>query len=306
MKWLEAKVILENEAAIRAVDVISVIFTDMGLSGTVLDDPSLEPEEGWGNDAIPLPEKYAVTGYFAINEQVEEKRRVLEEQLRGLKERDAVLYEILYREMDEEDWAESWKEHFWPERVTDRMVVKPTWREFNPAPGDLIIEIDPGMAFGTGTHPTTASCVKMIEKYLKPGDRFLDVGTGSGILMVAAGKLGASRIEGIDTDEMAVSVAEKNLVLNRMDSSQYALYAGDLVSCVQARFDVVAANILSEVIVRLLEDIHSVMAENGILICSGIVEKNSEMVIEKMKAVGLEIQEVFLKEGWATIVGKGR
>jgi ribosomal protein L11 methyltransferase len=306
MKWVEAKVILENEAAIGLLDVISEMFTDLGLSGTVLDDPTLEPEEGWGNDAVPLPEKYAVTGYLAVNDQVEEKICLLEKKLLALKSTDSVEYSIGYREMDDEDWAESWKEHFWPERLTERIVVKPTWREFEPGPGDLILEIDPGMAFGTGTHPTTASCVKMIEKYLKPGNRFLDVGTGSGILMIAAEKLGAASVTGIDMDETAVEIAEKNLVLNRIDASRYALYAGDLVSNIQDRFDLVAANILSEVIVRLLDDIGTVLAENGILICSGIVEKNSTKVIEKMKDVGIEIVEVFLKEGWATIAGRRR
>ena len=304
MKWLEAKVILENEAAIQAADIVSEIFIDLGVKGTVLEDPTLSPEEGWGEDAVPLPEKHAVIGYLAVNETVEEKKGILEDRLSHLKQSEDVVCTIIYGEMDDEDWAESWKAYFHPERLTDHIVVKPTWREFMPGPGDIILEIDPGMAFGTGTHPTTASCVRMIEKYLKPGDRFLDIGTGSGILMIAAAKLGASGVTGIDMDETAVEIAEKNLVLNRIKPDQYTLFAGDLVERIKDRFDVVCANILSEVILRLLDDVLPVMAERSLLICSGIVEKNKDKVVEKMKAVGLEVVEVFLKEGWATIVGR--
>ena len=304
MKWLETKIILENNAAINAADIISDIFSNLGLQGTVIEDPTLEPEEGWGSDAIPLPEKYAVIGYLPVNESVDKKCKALEEKLADLKTMDEIAYIVETREIDEQDWAESWKDHFWPERITDRIVIKPTWRDFDPEPDDIILEIDPGMAFGTGTHPTTSSCIKMIEQYLKPGGTMLDIGTGSGILMVAAARLGAGKTCGVDTDEVAVEIAGKNLLLNNVSLDKYTLYAGDLVDCIKDRFDVVVANILSEVIVRLLDDIHTVMADNAVLICSGIIERNKSRVVEKMAAVGLEVMDTLLKDGWVTLAAR--
>ena len=304
MKWRETKIILENEAAIAAVDVISDIFSDLGLQGTVLEDPTLEPEEGWGSDAVPLPDNFAVIGFLAVNERVDEKITFLEKRLALLSQNNGILYQIKTKDIDEQDWAESWKEHFWPERITDHIVIKPTWREFDAKADDIILEIDPGMAFGTGTHPTTASCIKLIEKYLIPGSTLLDIGTGSGILMVAAAKLGVGRTCGVDTDETAVEIAEQNLLLNKVPREVFALYTGDLVDCITEQYDMVVANILSEVIVRLLDDIHLVMAEHAVLICSGIIERNGPKVIEKMVAVGLKVVDQVVLDGWISLVAK--
>jgi ribosomal protein L11 methyltransferase len=124
---------------------------------------------------------------------------------------------VTYARIDEQDWAEAWKAYFWPEKITDLIVVKPSWREYPAEPQEIVLEIDPGMAFGTGTHPTTSLCIRMIQTHLKPGDAFLDVGTGSGILMIAAAKLGAGTVCGVDNDEVAVTVAEKNLLANHID-----------------------------------------------------------------------------------------
>ena len=301
MKWLEAKVVLENEAAIEAADVISDIFSDFGLQGTILEEPDGEPEEGWGEDAVPLPEEYAVIGYFPVNELTAEKCYRLENRLWELREHIGIQFRILYGEMDEEDWAESWKAFFYPEKITDRIVIKPTWRTYDAGPDDIILEIDPGMAFGTGIHPTTSTCIGMVESYLKPGDRMLDIGVGSGILMIAGAKLGAAKVEGIDLDEVAVEIARKNLLHNRIEPERFQVLTGDLTDKVKNRFDIVLANILSEVVLRLLDDIHQVIMPKGILIASGIIEKNKDAVVEKMTVKGFKIAEVRLKEGWATI-----
>ena len=301
MKWLEAKIVLKNEAAIAAADVISDIFSDFGLQGTVLEEPGLEPEEGWGDDAVAQPEEYAVIGYLPINALTAERCTRLESRLRELKEQIGIRYRIIYGEMDEEDWAESWKAFFYPEKITERIVIKPTWRNYEPEPGDIILEIDPGMAFGTGIHPTTSTCIAALESHLKPGSSLLDVGTGSGILMIAGAKLGALRLVGIDVDEMAVEIARKNLLLNKIDQDRFKVLAGNLAFTVKERFDVVTANILSEVILLLLDDIHRVIKPGGLLIASGIIEKNKDMVVEKMKEKKFKIIEVRLKEGWATL-----
>ncbi len=305
MKWIAAVVLLDAEPPIeQAVDLISSLFDDLGLSGVVVEDPDLEPPEGWGEDALPKPEHHSVTGYFPRNDLLALNCSLLEQGLADLKLKQGILFQVFYREVDEEDWAESWKAYFWPEKLTDILVVKPTWREYTPAEGEMIIEIDPGMAFGTGTHATTALCVGMIQKYLKPGDAFLDVGTGSGILMAAAAKLGASRLFGTDSDSIACDIARQNLLLNQVEPDRFCLESGNLVDAVTETFQVITANILSEIILVLLENIQQVLAPGGILICSGITEANRDKVIDKMKSIGFKMLEVQSKEGWVAIAGK--
>ncbi len=304
MKWIEAKVVYEGDSPQSAVELIADTFDEFGLQGLCIEDPSEEPAEGWGEDALPRPTHYAVIGYFAMNELFESRRLQLEASLKHLADREHIATRVQYRQVDEEDWAETWKEFFWPERITDRIVVKPTWREFDPAPGDILLEIDPGMAFGTGTHPTTAMCIRLIEHYLQPGDDFLDVGTGSGILMIAAAKLGAKSGLGIDRDETAVAIAADNLTLNHIHPPHFSVMTGDLIGNVSRRYHLVAANILSEVILTLLESIPFALSEGGILICSGIAEERGATVATKMEKHGFRILEQQRREGWTAIAGK--
>jgi len=304
MKWIEAKVIFESAFPEMAGDLIAVIFYDLGLKGVSLEEPGLEPEEGWGDDALEQPSHYSVSGFFPFPEFTDGKRVILTEKLSQLELKNEILLKVVYREIDEEDWAESWKEYFWPEKISDKIVVKPTWREYEPKKDELIVEIDPGMAFGTGTHPTTSMCIRMIEKYLRPGDTFLDIGTGSGILMIVACKLGADAVWGVDNDVVAIEVAEKNMRLNEIEESRYHIISGNLVDTIQQKFSIVTANILSEVILILLDDIRKVAAAGSILICSGITEENADAVIDKIKKSGFSISEKVEKEKWVCIVAR--
>ena len=304
MKWMVAVVIVDADPAEPAVDLISNLFYDLGLSGVVVEDPDMEPPEGWGENALPKPDHHSVTGYFPQNDTLASNCSKLEQGLASLNQTQGISCQIHYREVDEEDWAESWKAYFWPEKLTDILVVKPTWREYTPAEGEMIIEIDPGMAVGTGTHPTTALCIQMIQDYLKPGDAFLDVGTGSGILMVAASRLGASRLFGTDADSLACDIARQNLLLNQIDPNRFCVISGNLVDTVTETFQLISANILSEVILVLLDNVQKALAPGGILICSGITEANQKPVAEKMEATGFQLLEVRLKDGWVAIAGK--
>ena len=304
MKWIETKVIFEAALPELAAERISLIFFDLGLKGVSLEEPGMEPEEGWGDDAVALPAHYSVSGFFPFPELTEDKKTILLETLSQLAAEYEIQSRVVYRELDEEDWAESWKAYFWPEKITDQIVVKPTWREYQPTNQELIIEIDPGMAFGTGTHPTTALCIQMIEKYLKPGDSFLDVGTGSGILMVAAAKLGATPVWGVDNDSMAVKIAEDNLLLNNIRRPDFHLACGNLVDAVDRKFQVITANILSEVILLLLDDIRQVMQKNVLLICSGIIDDNAQTVMAKMNAMGFTVLECREKDKWVAIAAR--
>ena len=304
MKWIAAKVFFEFRDRTLAADLIADIFYSSGLKGVVIDDPVADPHDDWGTGAVPLPQKDAVTGYVPRDSRFESYLSALKKSLGDLERKTGIRSRVRCSEIDEEKWAESWKAFFYPERVGRHLVVKPTWRTYSPEPGDKILEIDPGMAFGTGTHPTTALCIAMIEKYMRPGDTFLDIGTGSGILMAAASTLGASRGLGIDNDPLAVQIARKNLLLNGADPEKFTVRTGDLVALVDAPCDLAVANILSEVIVLLLDSLPGKITQNGLVITSGIIEKNQVAVTEKMVLKGFEILEIRRKEGWVAIVGK--
>ncbi len=304
MTWIETKVVFDFDNKDWAVELISEAFYAFGLQGVVVESTDLDPPEGWGDDAQKIPEQDAVIGYFPKNDLAQDRLDQRSEKLSALETEIGIKSRIICRDIDEEDWAESWKAYFHPEKISEKIVIKPTWREYAPKPGEMVLEIDPGMAFGTGAHPTTAMCIRMIEKYLIAGNSFLDVGTGSGILMMSAAKLGAGKLAGVDNDEIAVEIAEKNLLLNNIAPRNFSLNIGNLADTIADRFDIVAANILSEVIMLLLDDIPKVLKTGGIFIGSGIIEENKDMVIEKMRQVGFEIMEVQITEKWACIVGR--
>ncbi|HPA15689.1 MAG TPA: 50S ribosomal protein L11 methyltransferase [Desulfobacterales bacterium] len=304
MKWIEAKVIFNSDDNLLAMDLISNIFYDFGLKGVVIEQPDIEPLEGWGEDALIIPNHYSVTGYIPKNEPATCRSKTLEKELERLEKENILHCRVDYKEVDEQDWSETWKAYFQPEKIGKKIVVKPTWNKYDPGPGQIVLEIDPGMAFGTGTHPTTAACINLIEKYLMPGDSLLDVGTGSGILLIAAAKLGAGKVCGVDNDPIAVEIAAKNLRLNKIETKKIQVIAGNLVEKIQGRFHLVVANILSEVILVLLDQIKRVLKENGIFIGSGIVENNKWRVIEKMQEFGFEILEIQTEANWVSIAGK--
>ncbi len=304
MNYIEASVTFDHPEPQLAGDLIAGIFFDFDLQGVVVEDPRLEPEEEWAEDAVAQPTAHAVIGYLPKDERLDGRRLGLEEELARLGNHIGLVYRISYRQVDEQDWAESWKAFFWPQKIGARIVVKPSWRDYSAEACDLVLEIDPGMAFGTGTHPTTALCVQLIERHLEHGDSFLDIGTGSGILMLAAAKLGAGRICGGDRDEMAVRIAAENMRRNGIDRRRICLVQGSLAMPFRGRFDVVAANILTHVIVELLGDVPRLLTPGGVFICSGIIDQNKDLVVAKMSEVGLDLAEIRQKEGWVAMAGR--
>ncbi len=304
MKWIETKIVFDHPDKDLAVDLISDVFYDFGLQGVVVEDPRIEPEEGWPEDVIGRPDHYAVTGYFPDDNRTEKRCKILAEKLLQFKDKIGLIYRMSYKELDEEDWAHSWKAYFRPQKIGRNMVVKPTWRDYRADRGEVVIELDPGMAFGTGTHPTTAMCISMIENHLEKGNLFLDIGTGSGILMIAAAKLGAGKIRGVDHDETAVQIAVENLRRNGVEAQRFFVICANLAEGIKEKYDIVAANILSQVILNLLNDIGGVLKAGGIFICSGIVDKNENQVVAAMRKFGFEILEIRSQEEWAAIAGQ--
>jgi ribosomal protein L11 methyltransferase len=304
MKWIEAKVVFDAEDQNLAAELISSLFFEFDLQGVVEEDPAIEPTEDWAEDSIGRAQQHAIIGYFPKDRRAKQRCRVLEEKLALLKENSALFYRIRYKELNEEDWAESWKAFFEPQKIGKKIVVKPTWCEYKADPDDIVLELDPGMAFGTGTHPTTALCIRLIENYLKAGNSVLDIGTGSGILMIAAARLGAGFVCGLDKNEMAVKIAEKNLRLNGIAPQHFSVRAGTLVAGIEETYDLVVANILTQVIYDLLDDIEKILNEKAIFICSGILEKNENLVLARMKTIGFDILDLCIKDQWVAIAGR--
>jgi ribosomal protein L11 methyltransferase len=304
MTYIEARVTYDHPDTELAGDLIAGVFFDFDLQGVVIEDPSLESGEDWAEDAVARPTRHAVVGYLPKDERLESRCMDLEKHVAEVENHLGLVYRISYRELDEENWAEAWKAFFWPHKIGRRLVVKPSWRDYNPAPGEIVIELDPGMAFGTGTHPTTALCAQLIEAHLRKGDAFLDIGAGSGILMAAAGKLGAGTLAGCDRDELAVRIAAENLRRNGFKPGRFHLAQGLLAAPFKGPFDIVAANILTHIIMELVDDIPRILKKSGTFICSGIIAENQNLVAGKMKASGFEVIEVLLKEGWVAIAGR--
>ncbi|MGE0083995.1 MAG: 50S ribosomal protein L11 methyltransferase [Desulfococcaceae bacterium] len=303
MKWTEVKVIFEHPDRDLAVDLISDIFYSFGLQGVAVESTVPDEDADWADGAQKIPDADSVSAYFPKDGRFGDSLRKIRAELDRLAAESDISTRIVFKEMDEEDWAESWKEYFWPEKVGKNIVVKPTWRDYAPEPGEIVLEIDPGMAFGTGTHPTTSMCIQLIEKYLHPGDSILDIGTGSGILLTAAAKLGAGNLCGIDNDPVAVDIAGKNLLLNQTAPEQFTVVTGHLAEKVHQHFDLIIANILTNVILELLDSVPGLLCEHGIFVCSGIISENREKVTQKMEKLGFEIAEVIEKEGWVGIAG---
>ncbi len=305
MKWIEAKVIFNFKDKQLAVDLISNLFYDLELTGVVIETPEIDSLEDWGNDAI-VPEKNAVIGYLPCDEKLEKRQKFVEENLLRLEEKNGIECKIVYSDINQEDWAQTWKTYFRPERITENIVVKPTWREYIREHDEIVLEIDPGMAFGTGTHPTTRMCITMIEKYLKRNGTFLDIGTGSGILMIAAAKLGAIKIWGTDNDNVAMDTAYKNLIQNRISESNFKILAADLVDQITEQFDLVAANLTTKTILILLENVKRVLVQDGIFVCSGILETDKDEVLKKMKDLSFDLIEILAKEEWLSIACRSK
>ncbi|MEW6672594.1 MAG: 50S ribosomal protein L11 methyltransferase [Thermodesulfobacteriota bacterium] len=304
MKWSEVKITFDAEDREFAADLISNIFYDLGLSGVVVEDADTLSPNGLA-DHLPHGVN-AVSAYLPKTETLSDSMDFITKRLGEVTREFHIPGRIICRDVDETDWAESWKAYFWPQKIGRKIVIKPSWREYVPAPDDIIVEIDPGMAFGTGTHPTTSLCIEMIEKFLQKGDSFLDVGTGSGILMAAAAKLGAGKGIGIDNDHLAVEIARKNLLMNSIDPENFNVLTGDLAETVNEKFHFVSANILTETIIRLLGHIRKILIGGGVFVCSGIIEENKDLIRSKMEKTGFDILDTVIREKWVAFAGRLR
>ncbi len=210
MEYRKIIAAFETDTPALAEELICDMFFSAGITGVVCHLPLEDPDDGLGAPASILPQENRIEGYLPDDPDADGVLKQLFRRAENLAQ-DGIRVALRVETVADQDWAHAWKQHFHVMHITDRIVVKPAWQPFDPKPGDLVIHLDPGMAFGTGTHPSTCMCLKQIQELLNPGQTFLDVGCGSGILMIAAAGLGASRMMGIDTDPTAVAVAGENL-----------------------------------------------------------------------------------------------
>ena len=288
----------------RGSEIVSDILLRLGAAGTqILDradlpDPN-KPTANWelmDQSVIDaMPEDVQVKAWFD-EDSLKAIIGSLREQLSLVKNPDMGTLNVTLQGVKEEDWAENWKQYYKPFRIGAHMVVKPTWEPWDTQPGDLIIEIDPGMAFGTGTHETTAMCVGLIEKYYK-GGTLLDVGTGSGILAIAAARLGADDVVAVDIDPDAVRVAKENVAHNGLEKS-IDVRKGDLLQGLSQQFDFAVANILAPVICMLAAPLKKHLTPGGIFVCSGIIAEAEQDVNDALLKAGYTIDEVQHKGDW--------
>ena len=299
LRWVEIATRVDHEA----VEAVAELFQRFAHGGVVI-EYATEPgqEIAWDEPAVlAAGELVTVRGYVPRSREGTRRRRQLEEALWHLR---AIwpIEDPTVREVREEDWANAWKEHFFAHRVGERLIIKPSWREFQAGPDDLVVTLDPGMAFGTGLHPTTKLCLVALEKLVKGGESVLDVGTGSGILSIAAARLGAASVAAFDVDEVAVSAATANVAANSLEAAIAVGLgsAGDAPA--GATYDLVVANIIARVIVDLAADLAARVRPGGRLVASGILEPRVAEVSAALQAAGLEVVDELSEADWQALV----
>ncbi|NLI92438.1 MAG: 50S ribosomal protein L11 methyltransferase [Peptococcaceae bacterium] len=303
MNWMEIAVTVSAEGE----EAVTDLFYRLGSQGVVVESPELIKtyiDSGiWDYhvfDQIDITGKSVIKGYFPEDERLNGRLVSLREELLLLKELfPEWVIESETIMVKEEDWANEWKRYFKPVRIGRRFLIKPSWEEIQPEKDDLVIEIDPGMAFGTGTHPTTSLCLEAIEDHVTAGQVVFDIGTGSGILAVAAAKMGAV-VQAGDIDIMAVRIAQENIALNRVSDS-VSVKAGNLGEVFTGLADVVIANIIADVIIDLLPQLFGMMKEDGLFIASGLIDTRVEEVLEKLNEFGLQCVGKLEDSGWVLV-----
>lgn len=308
MNWQEITIQVSPEAE----EAVSGILYETGVKGvSVEDDTLLEEANRMTNEWDVLDEEVAqryrrntalIKAYYPPDCSLEDvKQRILEGVERAKEYLDIPVFEIMSADVAEEDWENNWKQYYKPVPVGKRILIKPLWETLQKTERNVIIELDPGMAFGTGTHETTRMCLELLEKYVSPQKKVLDVGCGSGILSIGAAKLGAAETFAVDIDANAVRIAKENAQVNHV-KNEIEVVCGDLTDKVQGTYDIVVANIIADAIIKLSSSIGQFLKEDGIYITSGIILNRLEDVETALRENGFQIYEILREGDWAALV----
>lgn len=316
MNWTEVRIYTTT----AGIDPLTGSMLDLGLQGFMIEDAQdfdeflhdTTPRWDYVDQAVMEKMKdceTCVTIYVADNPQGMEELMQVRQILARLKAQDPDgkygRLELEMKDVDEEDWSNAWKKYYHPVQVGEHLVVCPSWEAYDRQPDDVVLTLNPGMAFGTGTHDTTRLCMELLEKYITPQDTVLDVGCGSGILAITAALLGANKIIGCDIDEVAVKVAGENAALNGVQD-RIAFHQGDLTSQVEGSFQIICANIVADVIIRLSEDAGRYLAKDGIFITSGIIDTREQDVLNALEQNGFQVIERRTSGGWVALACKAK
>ncbi|MBE6838273.1 MAG: 50S ribosomal protein L11 methyltransferase [Ruminococcus sp.] len=317
MEWIELSVFTSSEG----VDILCGCLLGMGVNGFVVKDSKdfeefLENKTGnWDyldDDLMGLRDcETCVTVYLPDNAQGKENFAAIKTELERLKSIDTdgsfgrLEYEL--SNVNEEDWANNWKQYFKPLTVGEKLLIKPSWEDAAPDEKRIILEIDPASSFGTGQHHTTQLCLELLEKYLSDGDRVLDLGCGSGILSIGAILLGASECTAVDIDANSVKIAEENAAKNNISTDIYTAYCGnviddaELVKKIGGGYKIIVANIVADVLIAMSDIFADFLTDDGVLIMSGIITERKNEVIDAVKECGFTVLANAEKEGWAAV-----
>lgn len=298
MKYIEMTINTSKDKK----DIIEGILFDYGIYNTEeissdLVDELDQDEKDW--DFIDYPLLNSEKNVFAIRiypENLEDAKNLKNE----LEEKD--FGKCLIEEKDDEDWANNWKKYYKPLEIGKKLAIVPEWEDYDNENRE-IIKINPGMAFGTGTHESTYMCLELLEKYVKNDDEIFDIGCGSGILAIAALKLGAKKALAIDIDEKCIDASHENASLNNLEDKM-EIEKGNLLDVVRGRADLIVSNIIAEIIVDEIKNLKNHMDKDGIFITSGIIKERRQMVIDALEENGFEIIDELDKNNWVAIVGK--
>ncbi len=304
-KWHEIKVFLPSQYG----EIVAEIFFEAGINGVAYEDPEiiqdleLQYDEIIDNDLVARLEKsYAVKGYIPVADFSEAFLINLQEKIARVLN---YLPEIKLSLSDEQDWADAWKAYYKPQYF-QKVIIKPTWEDC-PAeidPEKVIVDLDPGMAFGTGTHPSTRLSIRLLEEIVDAQTRVLDIGTGSGLLAIIAAKLGATQIVATDLDPLAVRIAEANINLNQTGNLISVRQADLLDLKLESKFNLVISNIIAEVISKLIPDLERVLTKPGFYIASGIIAERYPNIEAALKKAGFKIKKKLTEAGWVGVLAE--
>jgi len=306
MDWTEVQI----KTTAEFEDIIINILYDVGATGLAIEDPRdildlTQTRADWDfidSSLIDVElDVILIKAYFSESDDLgytiqDIKNKIKEHPM--LNDDENI---VTIRLVNDNDWSESWKKFYKPVNIGERIVIKPSWEEYDSNSNELIIELDPGMAFGTGTHETTIMCIEALEKYIKPEDIVYDIGCGSGILSIASSKLGAGKVVGVDLDDLCVRISNENIQLNKVEHI-IEIRRGNLLDVITGKADVIVSNIIAEVIAGMTEEIKEYLNNKGIFIASGIINSKVKLVETALIDSGFNIIDIINRNEWACIV----